>query len=173
MRSASVKRVLSLLEDLAATQPEKWATFWSEFGRVFKEGIVDDSANRERVAKLLRFASTQTDSADQTVSLADYVGRMKTGQDAIYYVTAEGFAAARNSPHLEVFRKHGIEVLLLGDRVDEWMLSQLTEFEGKPLKSVSQGDPLPRSPTTSRKVSSGTCSRACRTCSRMRRAAFD
>ncbi|MEO7192745.1 MAG: molecular chaperone HtpG [Vicinamibacterales bacterium] len=140
MRSASVKRVLSLLEDLAANQPDKYTTFWTEFGRVLKEGVVDDAANRERIAKLLRFASTRADSAEQTVSLTDYLARMQAGQDAIYYVTADGFAAAKNSPHLEVFRKQAVEVLLLSDRVDEWMLSQLTEFEGKKLQSVTQGD---------------------------------
>jgi molecular chaperone HtpG len=137
MRAASVKRVLSLLEDLAADQPDKYATFWNEFGRVLKEGVVEDAANRDRIAKLLRFATTRTD-ADQTISLADYVGRMKEGQDAIYYVTADSLAAARNSPHLEVFQKHGIEVLLLADRVDEWMLSQLTEFDGRTLQSVTE-----------------------------------
>jgi molecular chaperone HtpG len=140
MRTASVKRVLSLLEDLAEKHPDKYATFWAEFGRVLKEGIIDDGANRERIAKLLRFASTQTDNVEQTVSLADYVGRMKTGQDAIYYVVADGFAAAKNSPHLEVFRKHGIEVLLLSDRVDEWVTGHLAEFEGKKLVSVTEGD---------------------------------
>jgi molecular chaperone HtpG len=140
MRTASVKRVLSLLEDLAEKHPDKYATFWAEFGRVLKEGIIDDGANRERIAKLLRFASTRTDNVEQTVSLADYVGRMKTGQDAIYYVVADGFAAAKNSPHLEVFRKHGIEVLLLSDRVDEWVTGHLAEFEGKKLVSVTEGD---------------------------------
>jgi molecular chaperone HtpG len=129
-----------LLEDLAANQPDKYASFWTEFGRVLKEGIVEDAANRERIARLLRFATTRADSPDQVVSLAEYVGRMKAGQEAIYYVTADGYQAATNSPHLEVFRKHGVEVLLLADRVDEWMLSQLTEFDGKRLVSVSQGD---------------------------------
>ena len=140
IRAASVKRVLGLLEDLAANQPEKYATFWGEFGRVLKEGIGDDAGNRERIAKLLRFATTRGDGASQTVSLADYVGRMKAGQDAIYYVTAEGYQAAANSPHLEVFRKHEVEVLLLGDRVDEWVVSHLTEFDGKKLQSAAQGD---------------------------------
>jgi len=139
IRAASVKRVLGLLEDLAAHQPEKYGTFWTEFGRVLKEGIVEDAANRERIAKLLRFASTHTDSTDQTVSLTDYVGRARAGQDAIYYVTADSFSAARNSPHLEVFRKNGVEVLLLADRIDEWVVSQLTEFEGKRLQSAAQG----------------------------------
>ncbi|MEO8257535.1 MAG: molecular chaperone HtpG [Acidobacteriota bacterium] len=140
IRSASVKRVLSLLDDLAEHHQEKYATFWKEFGRVMKEGPAEDTPNQERIASLLRFASTLTDSEEQTVSLSDYVGRMKEGQDAIYYITADGFAAAKNSPHLEVFRKHGTEVLLLSDRVDEWLLSTLTEFSGKPLQSVSKGD---------------------------------
>ena len=140
IRSASVKRILGLLEELAEHQAEKFATFWTEFGRVLKEGIVEDAANRERIAKLLRFASTHADIAEQTVSFADYVSRMKEGQDTIYYVTADGFSAARNSPHLEVFRKHGVEVLLLSDRVDEWIVSHLTEFDGKPLRSAAQGD---------------------------------
>jgi molecular chaperone HtpG len=140
IRAASVKRVLSLLEDLAEHHADTYATFWDEFGRAFKEGIVEDAANKDRIAKLLRFSSTQTDSPEQRVSLADYVGRMKEGQEALYYVTADGFAAAKNSPHLEVFRKLGVEVLLLSDRVDEWMLSGLETFEGKPLQSVSQGN---------------------------------
>ncbi|MCC7009688.1 MAG: molecular chaperone HtpG [Acidobacteria bacterium] len=140
IRSASVKRVIGLLEDLAAGQPEKYATFWAEFGTVLKEGVIEDRSNRDRIAKLLRFASTHAGTPDQTVSFAGYVGRMKTGQDAIYYVTADSFAAASQSPHLEVFRKHGVEVLLLADRVDEWMLSQLTELDGRPLKSAADGD---------------------------------
>jgi molecular chaperone HtpG len=140
IRQASVKRVLSLLEDLAGRQPEKFATFWKEFGRVLKEGVVEDAPNRDRMAKLLRFASTHDDAGEQTVSLSDYVSRMKEGQDAIYYVTADGFAAARNSPHLEIFRKLGLEVLLMYDRVDEWVVSSLAEFEGKPLQSVTRGD---------------------------------
>jgi molecular chaperone HtpG len=140
IRAASVKRVLGLLDDLAKQQPEKYATFWKEFGRAFKEGIVEDAANKERIAALLRFASTHRDEEEQTVSLADYVGRMKSGQDAIYYVVADGFAAARHSPHLEIFRKTGVEVLLMYDRVDEWVVSALTEFDGKPLRSVTKGD---------------------------------
>ena len=139
IRTASVKRVLSLLEDLAEHQAETFATFWKEFGRVLKEGVVEDTANRERIAKLLRFASTQRDVDEQTVSLAEYVGRMKTEQDAIYYITADGFSAARNSPHLEIFRKLGVEVLLMYDRIDEWVVSSLTEFDGKPLHSVAKG----------------------------------
>jgi molecular chaperone HtpG len=140
IRHASVKRVLALLEDLAGHHPEKYATFWTEFGRVLKEGPSEDPSNRDRIANLLRFASTHADTDAQTVSLADYVGRMKEGQDAIYYITADGFAAAKNSPHLEVFRKHGTEVLLLFDRVDEWLLTTLTDFDGKPLQSVARGD---------------------------------
>jgi molecular chaperone HtpG len=139
IRAGSVKRVLSMLEDLAENQKEKYATFWKEFGRVFKEGAGEDAANRERIAKLMRFASTHNDNDEQTVSLADYVSRMKPEQDKIYYVTADTYTAARNSPHLEIFRKKGIEVLLLGDRVDEWMVAHLTEFEGKPLQSVAKG----------------------------------
>jgi molecular chaperone HtpG len=140
IRNASVKRVLALLDDLAEHHQDKYATFWKEFGRVLKEGPPEDPANKDRIAKLLRFASTHTDAEEQTVSLADYVGRMKEGQDAIYYITADGFAAAKNSPHLEVFRKHGTEVLLMYDRVDEWVLSTLTEFDGKQLHSVAKGD---------------------------------
>jgi molecular chaperone HtpG len=140
MRNASVKRVLGLLEDLATKEPEKYATFWKEFGRAFKEGVAEDFTNKDRIAKLLRFASTHDNSDAQTVSLADYVGRMKEGQGAIYFLTADGFAAAKNSPHLERFRKIGVEVLLMYDRVDEWVMSSLSEFEGKPFKSVTQGD---------------------------------
>jgi molecular chaperone HtpG len=140
MRTASVKRVLSLLEDLAGQHADKDATFWSQFGPVLKEGIIEDGVNRERIARLLRFASTRTDSPEQTVSLADYVNRLAGGQDAIYYIVADGFAAARNSPHLEVFRKHAVEVLLLSDRVDEWVAGHLTEFEGRKLVSVMAGD---------------------------------
>jgi molecular chaperone HtpG len=139
IRAGSVKRVLSLLEDLAENQKEKYATFWREFGRVLKEGAGEDHANSERIAKLLRFASTQKDTDLQDVSLADYVSRMKEGQDKIYYVTAESFAAAKNSPHLEVFRKKGVEVLLMYDRVDEWVMAHLNEFDGKSLQSVAKG----------------------------------
>lgn len=140
IRAASVKKVLGALEDLAKNNQENYAGFWKEFGRVLKEGPIEDPANRERIAKLLRFASTHTDTETQDVALEDYVARMKPGQDKIYYVTAESFAAARNSPHLEVFRKKGVEVLLLSDRVDEWLTSHFTEFEGKPLQSVAKGD---------------------------------
>jgi molecular chaperone HtpG len=136
IREGSTKRVLSMLEDLAENQPEKYRSFWSQFGNVMKEGIGEDHANRERLAKLLRFAST---AADEGVSFADYVGRMKDGQEAIYYITADSLAAAKASPQLEIFRKKGIEVLLLVDRVDEWMLAHLFEFDGKPLQSVAKG----------------------------------
>jgi molecular chaperone HtpG len=140
IRSASVKRVLGLLEDLAKNEPDKYKTFWSQFGRVMKEGPGEDFANREQLAKLMRFASTHGDNDEQTVALADYVGRMKEGQDKIYYITADSFAAAKRSPHLEVFRKKGLEVLLLSDRVDEWLTTHLTEFEGKALLSIAKGD---------------------------------
>lgn len=140
IREGCSKRILSLLEDLAENDHDKYAIFWREFGQVLKEGLGEELANQERIAKLLRFASTQGDNADQTVALADYVGRMKTGQDKIYYVTADTWAAAKNSPHLEVFRKKGVEVLLLTDRIDEWMLSFLSEFEDKALVSVARGD---------------------------------
>ena len=139
IREGSTKRVLSLLEDLAENRAEEYAGFWSEFGQVIKEGTGEDPANQERIAKLLRFASTHNDDAVQNVTLADYLSRMKEGQEAIYYVTADTFAAAKNSPHLEIFRKKGIEVLLLSDRVDEWMLSHFRQFEGKSFVSVAKG----------------------------------
>ncbi len=139
IRGASVKKVLGLLEDLAENDKDKYAEFWSNFGQVLKEGPGEDFANRERIAKLLRFASTHNDGDAQDVSLGDYVSRMKEGQEAIYYITADSHAAARHSPHLEVFRKKGIEVLLLSDRVDEWLTSHLPEFDGKPLRSVAKG----------------------------------
>ncbi len=140
IRSGCTKRILALLEDLAQNQKEQYASFWKEFGLVLKEGVGEDHANKEKIAGLLRFASTHTDSEEQGVSFADYLARMKPGQEKIYYVTADSFLAARNSPHLEVFRKKGIEVLLLAERVDEWLVSNLTEFEGKPLASVARGD---------------------------------
>jgi molecular chaperone HtpG len=142
IKAASTKRMLGLLEDLAANEPEKYATFWTTFGRVLKEGVAvaEDTANRDRIAKLLRFASTNPASDAETVSLVDYVGRMKEGQEAIYYITADSIAAARNSPHLEIFRKRDVEVLMMHDRIDEWVVSSLTEFEGKPLHSVAKGD---------------------------------
>lgn len=139
MKSGSVKKVLGLLETMAKDEPENYQKFWKEFGRVLKEGPGEDFSNREQVAKLLRFASTQTDSTDQIVSLEDYISRMKEGQDKIYYITADSHTAAKNSPHLEVFRKKGIEVLLLSDRVDEWLTNSLHEFEGKSLQSVAKG----------------------------------
>jgi molecular chaperone HtpG len=143
IRESSTKRVLGMLEDLAnsedASKKQQYAEFWQEFGQVLKEGIGEDSGNQERIAKLARFASTHSDSAEQTVSLADYVSRMKEGQDKIYYVTGDSYTAAKNSPHLEIFRKKGVEVLLLSDRVDEWMLSFFPEFEGKSLVSVAKG----------------------------------
>ncbi len=139
IRAGSVKKVLGLLEDMATNDAEKYARFWQEFGQVLKEGVGEDYSNKERIAKLLRFASTRDDTPNPTVSLADYVARMKDGQDKIYYVTAENHAAAKNSPHLEFFRNKGVEVLLLSDRVDEWMLSYLTEFDGKALQSVAKG----------------------------------
>jgi molecular chaperone HtpG len=143
IRESSTKRVLGMLEDLAnsedASKKQQYAEFWQEFGQVLKEGIGEDSGNQERIAKLARFASNHSDSAEQTVSLADYVSRMKEGQDKIYYVTGDSYTAAKNSPHLEIFRKKGVEVLLLSDRVDEWMLSFFPEFEGKSLVSVAKG----------------------------------
>ena len=140
IRAAAVKRVLGRLDELAEKQPEQYAAFWEEFGRVVKEGISEDPTNRERIAKLLRFASTRAETAGQTVALADYVARMPEGQEVIYYITADSLAAARNSPHLEIFRKKGIEVLLLHDRIDEWVTAHLAEFDGKPLQSVAKGD---------------------------------
>jgi len=140
IKSGAVKKVLGMLENLAKNEPEKYETFWKEFGNVIKEGPIEDHANKDRVAKLLRFSSTHTDNSKQDVSLEDYVSRMKEGQDKIYYVTADSFAAAKNSPHLEIFRKKGIEVLLLSDRVDEWLVSSLSEFDGKHLQSVAKGD---------------------------------
>jgi len=136
IREGSTKKVLGMLEDVAENQKETYAEFWAQFGAVLKEGIGEDHQNQERLAKLLRFASTHADSG---VSFPDYVSRMKEGQDAIYYVTADNLVTAKNSPQLEIFRKKGIEVLLLTDRVDEWMLSHLYEFDGKPLTSVAKG----------------------------------
>ena len=144
IREGSTKRVLGMLEELANAdeqeKKDKYANFWKEFGLVLKEGIGEDSTNKERIAKLLRFASTQNDTDVQNVSFADYASRMKEGQDKIYYVTADTWMAAKNSPHLEIFRKKSVEVLLLTERVDEWMLSFLNEFDGKPLVSVAKGD---------------------------------
>ncbi len=143
IRAGCTKKVLTLLESLAnsdeAADKEKYAEFWKAFGKVLKEGVGEDFANKDKIAGLLRFASTKLDTPDEVVSLADYIGRMKEGQDKIYFVTAETFNAAKNSPHLEVFRKKGIEVLLLTDRVDEWVTGNLTEFDGKALVSVAKG----------------------------------
>ncbi|WP_272572519.1 molecular chaperone HtpG [Providencia sp. PROV258] len=140
LRSALTKRVLQMLEKLAKTDAEKYQTFWQQFGLVMKEGPAEDMANGETIAKLLRFATTQTDSSVQNVSLEDYVSRMVEGQDKIYYITADSYAAAKGSPHLELFRKKGIEVLLLSDRIDEWMMNYLSEFDGKQFQSVSKAD---------------------------------
>jgi len=139
IRKGCTGKVLGLLSDMAENDQEKYATFWGEFGKALKEGIGEDPANKDRIAGLLRFASTQADTSDETVSLKDYIGRMKEGQEKIYYITAETFNAAKNSPHLEVFRKKGIEVLLMSDRVDEWAMSYLTEFDGKQFASVAKG----------------------------------
>ncbi|RDI42680.1 molecular chaperone HtpG [Aquicella lusitana] len=140
LRSALIRHVLDLLDRIAQDEPEKYATFWKEFGNVLKEGPAEDFANRERIGKLLRFASTHADTAEQTVSFEDYVKRMKPNQKKIYYITADNFNAAKASPHLEIFRKNNIEVLLLADRIDEWVVSHLPEFDGKPLQSVAKGD---------------------------------
>jgi molecular chaperone HtpG len=140
IRAGSVKKVLGLLEKMASDKPELYATFWEQFGNVMKEGPGEDSANRERIAKLLRFASSAKDAELQDVSLEDYSSRMKDGQEKIYYVTADSFAAAKDSPHLQIFRRKGIEVLLLSDRVDEWLVSHLHEYDGKPLVSVAKGE---------------------------------
>lgn len=140
LRGALTKRVLQMLEKLAKDDAEAYQTFWQQFGLVMKEGPGEDSSNKEAIAKLLRFASTHNDSSAQTVSLEEYIGRMIEGQEKIYYITADSYAAAKSSPHLELLRKKGIEVLLLSDRIDEWMMSYLTEFDGKPFQSVSKAD---------------------------------
>ena len=140
LRKALTKRSLQMLEKLAKDDAEKYLQFWKEFGLVLKEGPAEDFANKETIAKLLRFASTHNDSSEQAVSLEDYISRMKEGQKAIYYITADSYVAAKNSPHLELFNKKGIEVLLLSDRIDEWMLSYLTEFDGKQLQSITKAD---------------------------------
>ncbi|MGZ8982570.1 MAG: molecular chaperone HtpG [Methylotenera sp.] len=140
IKAGSIKKILSLLEDMAENKPEDYTKFYKEFGRVLKEGPGEDYANKEKIAALLRFASTKADTDVQEVSLKDYVSRMQSGQDVIYYITADSFAAAQHSPHLEIFRKKGIEVLLMSDRVDEWLLGSLTEFEGKKLQSIAKGD---------------------------------
>lgn len=140
MRGALTKRVLDMLSKLASSEPENYSKFWKEFGQVLKEGPAEDFANREKIAKLLRFATTHTESAEQNQSLEEYVARMKEGQEKIYYIAAENFNTAKSSPHLEVFRKKGIEVLLLTDRVDEWLMSHLSEFDGKSLQDVGKGE---------------------------------
>ncbi len=140
LRGALTKRVLQMLDKLAKDDAEGYQKFWQQFGLVLKEGPAEDNGNQEAIAKLLRFATTHGDSSAQTVSLEEYVGRMAEGQEKIYYITADSYAAAKSSPHLELFRKKGIEVLLLSDRIDEWMMSYLTEFDGKPLQSVSKAD---------------------------------
>jgi molecular chaperone HtpG len=140
IKNGSVKKVLSLLEDIAENKAEEYSKFWNEFGRVLKEGPGEDFANKDKIAGLLRFASTHADNDTQNVSLKDYIARFKPEQEVIYYITADTFAAAKNSPHLEIFRKKGIEVLLLSDKVDEWLLGSLTEFEGKKLQSIAKGD---------------------------------
>ncbi|MBI5785816.1 MAG: molecular chaperone HtpG [Rhodocyclales bacterium] len=139
IRKGCTAKVLGLLDDLAENRKDDYTKFWGEFGRALKEGVGEDFSNKDKLAKLLRFASTQADTPEEAVSLADYVSRMKEGQDKIYYVTAETFNAAKNSPHLEIFRKKGIEVILLSDRVDEWVVSHVTEFDGKQLVSVAKG----------------------------------
>lgn len=139
IKTAVIKRVLSMLEQLATDDKPKYQIFWNAFGQVLKEGPAEDFANKEQIAKLLRFASTHLDNADQTVSLEDYIARMPEGQTKIFYVTADTFNAASHSPHLEIFRKKGIEVLLLTDRVDEWLMTHLTEFQGKPVQAVTRG----------------------------------
>lgn len=140
IRKASVSRVLKELEKMAKNKPEKYAEFWKEFGMVMKEGVVEDSSNKDKIASLLRFTTTKSDGENQTVSLADYIERMGKDQKDIYYVTAETYAAAKGSPHLEIFKQKDIEVLLLSDRVDEWMVNNFNEFEGKNLKSIAKGD---------------------------------
>ena len=140
IKNGSVKKVLSMLEKMAKNDPQQYQDFWKEFGKVLKEGPGEDYANRDKIAKLLRFASTHSDASEQNVSLDDYISRMQEGQDKIYFIAADSHAAAKNSPHLEIFRKKGIEVLLLSDRVDEWLTSHLTEYEGKSLQSVAKGE---------------------------------
>jgi molecular chaperone HtpG len=139
IRAACTKRILSMIDKLSRDDAEAYQTFWDEFGLVMKEGVIEDASNKEAIAKLLRFATTSSDSEKQTVSLKEYVDRMQKDQDKIYYITASSYNAAKNSPHLEIFKKKGIEVLLLSDRVDEWLVSYLTEFDGKSLHSISKG----------------------------------
>ncbi len=140
IKSASVKKVLGLLEKMAKDDKEQYTIFWSAFGNVLKEGPIEDFANKERVSKLFRFATTETAGAEQTTSLEDYIGRMKEGQEQIYYITSDSHVSAKNSPHLEVFKRKGLEVLLLSDRIDEWLVQHLNDFEGKPLQNIAKGD---------------------------------
>ena len=140
IRAALTKRILDMLSKMATSEPEKYATFWTQFGAVLKEGPSEDNGNREKIAKLFRFASSTSGSADQNVSLEDYIGRMKEGQDKIYFVTGDSHSVIKNSPYLEVFDKHGIEVLLMSDRIDEWMMGYLTEFDGKSFEDVARGE---------------------------------
>ena len=140
LKSACTRRVLDLLDKLAKDEPEKFATFWKTFGNVFKEGLAEDFANKERIAKLLRFASTRSDGAAQIVSFDDYIGRMKAGQEAIYFITADGYAAAKGSPQLEALKANDVEVLLMVDRIDDWMMGYLNEYAGKKLRNVAKGD---------------------------------
>ena len=140
IRNASVKKVLGMLEKMAKNDAEEYAVFWKTFGQVIKEGVIEDFTNKDKIAALLRFSSTETGSEEQTVSLADYIGRLKEGQDKIYYIVAESHAAAKNSPHLELLKSKGYEVLLMSDRVDEWLVAHLTDFDGKQLVSVTRGD---------------------------------
>ncbi|MDH5394326.1 MAG: molecular chaperone HtpG [Gammaproteobacteria bacterium] len=140
IRGASIKKVLGMLEKMAKNDAEEYAGFWRTFGQVLKEGVIEDFTNKDKIATLLRFSSTETGTEEQNVSLADYIGRMKEGQDKIYYIVAESHAAAKNSPHLELLKSKGLEVLLLSDRVDEWLVSHLTEFDGKQMVSVTRGD---------------------------------
>lgn len=139
IRGASIKRILTMLTKLATDEPEKYQSFWDEFGLVLKEGVIEDPANRDSLAKLLRFATFTSPSEKQSVSLDEYLAHMKKGQDKIYYITAASYNAAKNSPHLEIFKKRGIDVLLLSDRIDEWLVSYLSEYEGKKLQSISKG----------------------------------
>jgi molecular chaperone HtpG len=140
IRTGSVKKVLGMLEKVAKNDPEKYQKLWTEFGKALKEGPAEDATNREKIAKLLRFATTHNDSEDQTTSFDDYISRMQDGQDKIYFIAADSHSAAKNSPHLEIFKKKGIEVILLSDRVDEWLTSHLMEFDGKKLQSVAKGE---------------------------------
>ena len=140
IKSGSVKKILSALEDMVKKKPDDYKKFWSQFGRVLKEGPAEDSGNREKIAGLLKFSSTHDSTDEESVSLQNYVDRMKAEQEAVYFITADSFMAAKNSPHLEIFKKKNIEVLLLGDRVDEWMVANLPEYKGKKLQSIAKGD---------------------------------